>query len=231
MLRIWRIIGIVVFALLVGMAASSLRGGEDALLFEADLAIFVVSLPAFAVLGLFELTHVRRLERRRRKHRFEGHSFDEGAVAFAPGSTDIYAMPETRQNWGSRRRSSSSGTRHRKGKKKLKSVWMSALQLFCVVLPLVYLGLLLVYLPWDGVKAPGAWTMSFVFLSLFLFSVVAAIGVFSMRLWGLVLGYLLVIWNLLLFPYGLILGLLLLLCLVGSSPTFFEVARDHRRGR
>ena len=229
MLRIWRIVGIVVFALLVGLAVSSLRGGVDSLLFDADFSVFVISFPLLVILSLFEVIHIRRLVRRHRKYRFGGHSLDEGTEAVASGPTDIYAMPETRQSWGRRRRSHSSGTHHKKRKKK-KSIWISLLQIFCVILPLFYLGLLLVYLPWNGVKTIGDWTMPFVFLALFLFSIVVAIGVFSVRFWGLVLGYLLVLSNLLFFPYGLILGLLLLLCLVGSSPTFFEVTRDHRRG-
>jgi len=230
MLRIWRIAGIVVFALLVGLAASSLRGDEDAIRFQADIALLAVSLPAFAVLGIFELTRVRRLERRRRKHRFGGHPSEEVlAEEFDPGSADIYAMPKTLEDWKGGRHSRSSGTRHRRGKK-MKSVWMSALQVFCVAIPLVHMGLLLAHLPWDGTKGAGTWTMPFVFLALFLFSVAVAVGVFSMRLWGLVLGYLLVLGNLLLFPYGTAMGLLLLLCLVGSSPIFFAIAHDHRHG-
>jgi hypothetical protein len=229
MLRIWRIAGIVVFALLVGLAASSLRGGEDALQIQSDIALLAVSLPAFAVLGVFELTRVRRLERRRRKHRFGGHPPEEEAVEFAPGSTDIYAMPETLEDWRGGRRSRSSGTRHRRGKK-MTSAWISALQVFCVLLPLVHVGLLIASLPWNGVEESGAWIMPFVFLALFLLSGAVAAGVFSLSFWGLVLGYLLVLCDLLLFPFGTILGLLLLLCLAGSSPIFFAVARDRRHG-
>ena len=230
MLRIGRIAGIFVCALFVGLAARSLLEGTGER-HQADIAILLASFLSFAALGFFELTRVLRHERRRREQRFKGsRSVEEEAAEFVPGSTDIYAMPETLEEWRGGRRPRSSGSHRRRRGTKMKSAWMSALRLFCVVVPLAYVGQLIVRLPWDGARESSEWVAPFVFLALFLLSVAVGVGVFSLRFWGLVLGYLLVLCNLFLFPYGTALGLLLLLCLAGSSPIFFAVARDRRHG-
>ncbi len=227
MLRIWRIVGIVVCALMVGLAVRSLfKAGDRS---QVDIAILIGSFLSFAVLGYFELTHVVRKERRHRHHRYTPPVEKDAKAEFASGSTGIYAMPETLGDWKKERRSSHSSGSRRRGKK-VAGAWMSGLRFLCVVMPLVYVGFLIFHLPWDGAMESGDWLSSSVFFALFLFSVVVGAGVFSMRVWGLVLGYLLVLCNLPLFPYGTAIGLLLLLCLVGSSPIFFAIARGKHRG-
>ena len=227
MLRIWRIVGIVVCALLVGLAVRSLFKAVDRS--QADIAILVGSFLLVAVLGYFELAHVVRKKRRHRRHRYAPPVEKDARAEFASGSTGIYAMPETLGDWKNERRGSHSSGSRRRGKK-VAGAWMSGLRFLCVVMPLVYVGFLIFHLPWDGVTESGDWLSSSVFFALFLFSSVVGAGIFSMRVWGLVLGYLLMLCNLPLFPYGTALGLLLLLCLVGSSPVFFAIARGKHRG-
>lgn len=229
MLRIVRIAGIIICALFIGLAAHSLLEGNGERQ-RIDLTILLASFLAFVVLSFFEMTRTQRKKRHRREQKFKKPLPKDDVQAFSPESTDIYAMPETLEAWRKSRHSHPTKPRRRRGSK-MTSAWLTALRVYCVIIPLAYAGLLVAYLPWDGIEGPGIWRLPFLFLALFLFSVTVGIGIFSMRIWGLVLGYLLVLCNLLLFPYGTVAAILLLLCLAGSSPIFFTVARDRRHGR
>ena len=233
MLRLLRILGIVVCAVFLGLAARSLLDG-DLERNQVDVAVFSVSFFLFASLAAFEVSYGIRRQRRHRRKFSGSRSATEPEAEREPAGrpADIYAVPPTQEDWKSRRRSHASGRSRRRRTKKSGMVWLVILRILCVAYSLIYLGILLAALPWDGVKGPGTWTIPAIFMSLFLLSIAATIGAFVTTIWGLVVGFVLMLANLPLGAYGLAQGALLLLVLLGAMPLFFESPHErHSRHR
>lgn len=242
MLRLLRIVGIVVFACIIGFAANSLwKMHETGELLErynhapkANLTLLVFSVILLSTLGYFEVTRVRRLSRRQR---YGAAHYNEKTGSGIDGldSSSIYAAPQTVDVWKGPR-SRNSGRKHqRRSRSKQKpeaeagAVWMRLLQLVCLFLPVAYLILLGLNLMqghediWVTVLLPT------VFGILFILSLVATVGIFGKKIWGMMIGYALAVCNLLIFPYGTAIGLILMMGLVGSSPIFEVSAAAERR--
>ena len=234
MLRTLRIIGIVVFALLVGTSANSLRElHETGTLFEqynsarkTNVTLLAFSLFSVGVLGYFELSRVRRVANRQRYGR-SSRDAEEEEVVSGLDTASIYAAPETLDGWQGRR-TRGSKSRH-KEPMEMVTVWMGLLRICCFILPVLYAALLVLSLMNADPENAVAWLIPTLFASLTLLSLVAASGLLAKKGWGMTLGYLLAICNLLVFPFGTALGLFLLMGLVGSTSLFATTSREHRR--
>ncbi|MEA2069020.1 MAG: hypothetical protein U9P12_07460 [Verrucomicrobiota bacterium] len=236
MLRALRVIGIIVFAVLVGIAANTLwKMHETGELLEAynssrktNVTLIVFSLVALGTLGYFELAYVNRLGARR------GYGSDRQAkgegkdVVDSLDTTSIYAAPKTMDAWQGRR-SHSSKSRHRR-QKEPTTVWMGLLRICCVLMPFVYVGLLGINLAKvAGHATKAAWLLPSIFAGMTLVSIIASIGILTRKTWSMGIGYLLAMCNLMIFPVGTALGLFLLMGLVGASSEFASPDRERRR--
>jgi len=243
MLQLLRIIGIITFACLIGFSANSLWNMHEAgeLLEKynsapkANLSLLLFSVVALSALGYFEMSRVRRLSRRRGYGAARHHEETEQKVD-GLDSTSIYAAPQIVDAWKvrrSQRSRSSRSSRSQRGRKRPHGeagmIWLGFLQMICVVLPVIYLVLLSLNLMSGHEDAWVALLLPVTFGILFLLSVVAAVGIFGRRVWGMVLGYALAVCSLLIFPYGTAVGLILIMTLVGSSAVFEVSAASGRR--
>ena len=234
MLRMLRIVGVVLFTFLVGLSANSLMEmHESGVLLEkynsqrkADITLLVFSFIALGGLGYFELDRFNRASRRR--------TYADGPVSeerfeqtAGLDSTSIYAAPQTVDKWEGRR-TRGSKSRH-KTSKEIGYLWLSLLKVICIFLPLSYLGLMVFNLLSGRIDSRLNNLLLFLFGGLLLLSLVTLVGVMAKKSWGLSLGYILALCNLLIFPIGTVFGLFLMIGLVGASPIFAEVATTRRR--
>lgn len=240
MLRGLRILGIIVFALLVTFSANTLKSmHESGALMDrynhgrkANITLLAISVLAVGTLGWFELLSMRRRLIRRAYGERRYTDKREGEQVEGLDSTSIYASPETRDEWKVRR--SSKSRQHRPRMADLKdqaSFWMGLTRLCCVIMPILYLSLMGVRLINMDPTQEAAWLIPTGLGVLGAFSLIVAIGVFGLKTWGLSVGYVLAICNLVIFPYGTALGLFLLIGLVGSSSEFVLSQREKRRSK
>lgn len=231
MLRAVRIMGLVVFAFLVGLSGNSLwKMHETGELMEqynsrrrADLTLLVFSIGAVGALGYFELL---RLLSQREKRGYGGMRYPEQAEKRVEGvdTSNIYSAPKTIDAWqGHRIRTSKS--RH-KQRFDASGIWLVLLRIICLALLTAYLALLVLQVL-KGTSGSLLVTLYFALLSTL--SLVVALGVFSRRMWGLAAGYVLCIGNLVVFPLGTVAGLLLLMGLVGATPCFMPTDQKRRK--
>lgn len=238
MLRVLRVTGIVVFALLLGFSANSLqRMHESGELFEAynsrlraDLTLAAASVIGVAVLAFFELRRIRQPIRRRSYGR--RHHREESAEAVDGLDSDIYASSKPADEWNVRKtRSSKNYSKKRWKQEEGGGFWMGYLKLFCMALPLLYGGLLAcscIHVSEDSWLS----TLLPVILSvLLILSVVVLIGIFKKAGWGITFGFLLSICNLVIFPYGTAVGLFLIIGLVGASQHFAVSEKQRARSK
>ncbi|WP_136081139.1 hypothetical protein [Pontiella desulfatans] len=222
------------FALLVGLAANTLwKMHESGELLDqynsrrkANITMLAFSVVAVAALGGFELSHIRNLSNRRHYGRRRFHDEKE-EVTDGLDSTSIYAAPKTMDDWQGRR-TRTPKSRHAPPKEMI-GLWMGMLRICCIVMPLVYIGLLARSLLKRVEMAEFAWLLPALFGGLVIISIVAAVGLFGKKTWGVGLGYFLAICNLMVFPFGTAMGLFLLLGLVGASAEFAAPEREKRR--
>lgn len=249
MLRLLRIIGIIVFAGLVGFSANSLwkmyqtgellEGYSNAP--QANMLLLAFSVIVLWTLGYFEASRARRGSRRRGSGKSHFH---KEAVDSENGraATSIYATSQVKDVWKTRRTRSlktshaernmqTPQTPRRKKEHHVEAgmIWMRSLQIFSVILSVTYLVMLSLTLingneeAWVAVLLPTALGV------LFLLSMLATLGIFKRKTWGMMLGYTLAVCNLLIFPYGTAVGLFLMMGLVGASPVFEVSAASDRR--
>ncbi|MDF7799769.1 hypothetical protein P4C99_09850 [Pontiellaceae bacterium B1224] len=107
-------------------------------------------------------------------------------------------------------------------------IWMRCLQVLCAVYSVVYLVLLSLNLMQAYESSWVAILLSSVFVILFFLSIVTTVGICGRKTWDMMLGYVLVVYNLLIFPYGTAAGLILMMGLVGASPVFGVSAASAR---
>lgn len=242
MLRWLRIAGIVIFACLVGFSANSLwQMYETGEWFEqynnapkANLTLLIFSIILLGTLGYFEVSRVRRRSRRRgygesgfyernAKHR-DNH--DQASIYATPENEDAWRVRRA-NNTGRRNQHRSRNEHRHRGENGM--IWMRCLQTLSIILPVVYLVILSLNLMQANENVWGAVLLPSVFGILLIFSLVAVIGIFGRKTWGMMLGYVLAVCNLLIFPYGTAVGLVLMMALVGASPVFEVSAASARR--
>jgi hypothetical protein len=243
MFRGLRIVGIIVFALLVGMSANVLwQMHESGELLErynsrrkANVTLLAFSAIAVAALGAIEGMY---LYRQGDRYRLGSSPLPvEKDTADGLDSSSIYATPKTIDEWKIKRSPASKKHHHRSSKSRHapprdgSGAWFGWLRLCGVVLPLTY-GTMLALHVMDPVhdSALVAWLFPALFAFMTLFSSIVAIGVFAKGSWALVSGYVLAMCSLLVFPVGTALGMFLLMGLVGASPVFIGIKKDRHHG-
>jgi hypothetical protein len=234
MLRVLRIIGIVLFACIIGFSANSLKiMHENGELMEqynssrkANITLLTFSLLALSTLGYFEMSRVRRMNKRQRygESRYREETEDEVSGL---DSTSIYATPKSQDEWMGRH-TRSSRSRHKPAEDS-ENIWFNLLKIIFLVLPVVYLALLSITLIRGHEEPLVAIILPSVFGILFVLTMIAGVGVFSKKSWGMMTGYTLAVGNLLIFPYGTAVGLFLMMGLVGASSIFQVSAAQDRR--
>lgn len=231
-MRVLRIAGIIAFALIIGYATNSLYTMyESGSLFESynsqradKIALLAVSFLSMGILGYIEVLGSRNKPENRG---FGGKHYreDRGEVIEGNKVTCIYTAPKTVDPWRGRE-SESSGIAPSKA---VYEHWLDVVRIFCAILPVAYM--MVSVSIWLSGSAHGQeyWVLPTLFSTLALISLLVAVGIFRMKKWGLSLGYLLAISNLIIFPYGTVVGLLLLIGLSGASPAFTTYNVKFRR--
>lgn len=232
MLRFARIMGVVVFALLIGFSANSLKvmheTGElyDTYNSRRRADVTLIGISSVAILGLcyLEITRLRRLNSRKHygQRRF---GRDVGEEVDGLDSSSIYAIPKSVDDWNGRKVQSSKTYKNRPPKAG-DGFWMGLLRIICLLLPVLYAGLLAYTLKMGNENPFIAMLMPTIFSILLSLAVFTAIGILRKKMWGITLGYVLSICNLLIFPYGTATGMFLMIGLVGASASF-EI--EHKR--
>jgi len=231
MLRRFRILGILLFAILIGVATGRLlEQYKEGSLWDqynsqrkSDLTLLVVSVMSVAALTVFEKFHSKRNLKQRS---FGLVTVDEESKAENLGSACIYSAPEVLDQWQGRRVCTEVNPRNNF---RINNFWMGLLRIYCVVLPLIYLYTMADYvIRWMPAGA-GQLVWTIFFPVLLVLSALTSIGFFRKKPWGINCGYAVAIFHLLIFPMGTIAGLLLLAGLVGATPEFTRSARKHRR--
>ncbi len=233
MLRILRLLGILLFAILIGIAAGRLYDlHQDGTLSDrynsqrkADITLLVVSMIGLVALGIFESY------RRKNSQKQQGYGAvnqpEEPKIDKA-SPTSIYHRSESVDAWnGHRIRTSRSKNRKDAGGK--VKIWMGLLRIYCLVLPIIYLYILVNYLVFWLPAGAGVLVFTLLFPLLFLISILTSVGLLYKKMWGIKLGYVMVIFHLLIFPVGTFMGLVLLIGLVGASSEFLISTKEYRR--
>lgn len=233
MLRALRIIGILVFAVLVGLSAHRIQSlytaGE---LFEpynserkANITLLAFSMAGLGILGFFELTRAKRLDTRKG---FAPVKIAKEAGGDGMDVANIYSAPATPDKCGGRRVRTASA-RYREPRQ-TETFWLGLLRILSFSTPLVYASLLVVC--WLGRWVPAAVPLTLlysIFGFMLIFSLISAIGIMQKKPWGIKTGYALAIIHLLFFPVGTAAGLILLIGLVGAAPLIILSPREKRR--
>jgi hypothetical protein len=232
MLRTVRIIGVVVFSILVGLSANRLHrlysAGE---LFEqynserkANVTLLVFSVGGLVALGYLE--HLLK-KRKQTRHGYVSMKVEEHSALKDAARTSIYSAPETIDEWEPRR-TRSSRTRPR-SEFEMIDLWMRIVRICCVIFPVIYLYLLVEYFVHWVPRGLGNLWVSVLVLLLFSLSVITSIGFFRRKLWGIHCGYAIAVFHLLIFPIGTAVGLLMLVALAGVASEFSAEDRKRRR--
>jgi hypothetical protein len=228
-----RLVGIIVFAFILGLSAHSLRSmHESGQLFarynyqrRAHITLTGTSVFMLGFLGFFELTRSRRHAHRRK---YGERRYPQEHVVKGQHSSNIYSASENRiDDWNPRRTRSSRSRHHDPLSGAAK--WMSLLRLTCFTMPFIFAFIYLQHLSHPLVVQVESWIHVLVWACLTAFSVLTACGVCRKKMWGLFCGYIQSVISLLFFPVGTMTGMFLLLGLVGSMPLFTESARDRRQ--
>lgn len=232
-MRVLRIVGIIAFAVIIGYAANSLyKMYESGSLFDsynsqradkvALLAISVLSMGVLACMEVLGSRNVPEYNAFGRKHYQE----DRGEVITGKETACIYTAPKTVDPWQGRRELAS---RRDEPGKEVYDHWLHVVRVLCAILPPAYT--VVCASIWISGNPHGQeyWVLPTLFSCLALLSLVVAVGVFRLKKWGITLGYLLAVVNLVIFPYGTIVGLLLLIALAGASPAFTIYKQKIRR--
>ncbi|HEY5622014.1 MAG TPA: hypothetical protein VIR77_05370 [Pontiella sp.] len=233
MLRRIRLLGIIAFAWLVGLGASELikmyRDGELFDRYNSDrkrnITMLAVSLSALTGLGYYELSRIRI----RSRYTFDFNPYRKDEERVQPGqiSSSIYDAPVTKEDWdGNELRISNLDEIVRM---ESPEIWMGWLRACCILVPIIYSVLFTAGLIKYMSSMEAVWILSSVFTLIFVFSIVTAVGVFKKAPWGMNMGFLLAIGNLVVFPYGTIMGLFLITGLVGAKSLFSEEKRIRKK--
>jgi hypothetical protein len=230
-----RVAAIILFALMLGFSAHSLRKMQEAgQLFDrynsqrkASITLFGTSIIALLGLSAFEIRRMRKPRGARRYGEIRYTDQQELPDEVSKCSC-IYASRTSSDDWPARR-VGSSRSRSIQPRRSPPETWMAVLRIICLVIPCINIVLFsLLYLNSRG--HPGdAWILPALCSVFVLLGIATAIGVFNRQGWGMSVGYLTAIINLVLFPIGTVMGLLLFIGLVGSSEIFSDASRKSAK--
>jgi len=232
-MRALRIAGIIAFAVIIGYAANSLYNMyESGSLFDSynsqradKVALLAISVLSMGVLACMEVLGSRNEPEYSafgQKHYRE----DRGEVITGKEVTSIYTAPKNVDPWQGRREI---GARSDNPSKEVYDHWLHVIRVLCAILPFAYIVVCASIWMSGNPHGQEYWVLPTLFSCMALLSLFVAVGVFRLKKWGLSLGYLLAIINLVIFPYGTIVGLLLLIGLAGASPAFTIYSSKVRR--
>lgn len=235
MLRIFRVTGILFFALMIGVSANNLwEMGRNGELFErfnserrTNITVMSASILAVIGFGALELIRTRRVSEERG---FGGvfHEQEDASDADSGAAADIYASSKSMDQWDARHRSAHRPASH-KHTTELASIWMGLLSLCCLAIPGFHI-FRLVQMFRSGFGGEAfEWVVLIGYALITLLSFAMAVGIGLKRMWGYTLGYGVAICNLLVFPVGTGIGLMTLVGLVGAAPLFVEPEQKRRR--
>ncbi len=246
MLRLLRIAGMGIAALVIGTSVQSLlRMQVSGALYEpynheprAAAALIAVSMLGAAALAYFELRCFLQQRERRSYGRNRGPERD-ARDAQMHDHTDIYAAVESDELWTIRKPRSSRAHRSRRRPARFNaaesipraggSIWVGVLTFAGVVQLLVYGGLVGVSFVFVQDDAVFSRLLQSVFSLLLALSVLLLVGILRRAVWGMTVGYLLAVCSLLIFPYGTAAGLFLVICLAGASGPIAAAAKQRTR--
>ncbi len=232
MLRGLRIVGMIVFAALVGLSAHRIQKLYTAgTLFETynSARKSNITLLTFSVLGLGVLSYLEISKSRGRGQRrgYAPVQQDKPLKVDNPNATSIYSRPKAPDKW-MEKRTRSSLSRHRE-KLQLDDFCLNLLRILFLSLSVVY-ALLLVGWVAGWVPVVGHILLMYGAAGIILtLSLISMAGLSKKKVWGLKLGYAIGMAHLLIFPVGTAVGLILLVCLVGAAPSFSMGLREQRR--
>ncbi|MDF7807243.1 hypothetical protein P4E94_07335 [Pontiellaceae bacterium B12219] len=236
MLRSLRVIGIVVFAVLAGLSANTLKQMQESGELQeaynsrkkANVTLLFFSVFSMGAIGFFELPHSRGS--RRRSHRRSGkhhRSAEWETPTDEQDMTSIYSAPKTMEKWN-RNHIRPSNTK-RKEKKKTSTFWLVLLPVCSVIVTLLYLGMTVHFFMKVHDDPVVGMTLQIVFGLLSVLSLITSLGVMQTKMWGITAGYALAVCNMLIFPVGTAFGLFLMMALMLASPGFMEQEREKRK--
>ena len=145
-------------------------------------------------------------------------------------TTSIYAAPESVDAWQGRRTKTARSYKE-KPENAGSGFWMGWLRVVCIVLPMLYGSLLVLQLMQPSADPLVAVVLPCVFAVLLIVSVFTMKGVGGKRPWGMTMGYILAVCNLLIFPFGTVVGMFLIMGLVGASHAFADTAYEQKQAR
>lgn len=231
MSRILRLSGIVLFALTLVFSSQSLREmGESGKLFErynsqrkASMTLFGISMAALVGLSAFE---IRRLRQPRVVHKYGRIRYTDQVASEdnEQHTSNIYAVRKSVDEW-SGRRVSGSRSRDVRSSSRLPAIWLVMLRVTCLAIPFASTAIFsIMYLNY-GSSSTDSWIIPAAGSIYVLLAIATAIGVIRRRAWGMTVGYITAILNLVIFPFGTVMGFFLLIGLVGASEAFEPVSR------
>jgi hypothetical protein len=130
-----------------------------------------------------------------------------------------------------RRQRHRSLTQERNFASEMSAICMMILRILSATLPFFYAAVLAVIDTHGVAETVGVWVFAFICLLVAVLSILFAVSVFMETTWGLVMGYLLAMLNLIVFPIGTGVGIFLLVLLLGASPAMVAMPRGRDRLR
>jgi hypothetical protein len=235
MLRSLRVIGIIVFAVLAGLSANTLKqmqeNGELREAYnsrkKANATLLVFSVLSMSAIGFFELPHLGGARRRRGSSRRHHRSHDFEPSREEQDTTSIYSAPKTMEKWNKNHIRTPSN--HSKPAKKSNTFWLRFFPIFCVIMTLIYLGMTVHFFLKVHDDPVVGMTLKIVFGLLSALSVITTLGVMQTKMWGITMGYVLAVCNMLIFPVGTAFGLFLMMGLMLASSGFMEKEQEKRK--
>jgi hypothetical protein len=232
MTRVLRYVGIVAFAFLIGLSANALVSMyESGTFFETynSSRRANLTLMCFSVTGLVTLLGVELFLKTRRSRRFlyGENRYQDKKEKPSSAHADIYAVSHDVDEWKSRKtRSSRSAGTHSVD---ITDIWQMILRTSCLLVPFLLFFIVVRQASRASVDILQRPVELGIALFVALFALLTASGIHQKKIWGYICGYMIAIINLILFPLGTALGLVMLLALSGTSPILFDLLKQRAR--
>lgn len=235
MLRMIRRVGLIIFAISMSYSAHALyRMYKSGALFEeynharrSNITLFATSALAVIAITGYEIKRTRKAYGVYHEYGPVRPSSGKSKTADDASASCIYASRESVDPLPNRTTPGYLTERDQPLVTKA-DIWMKMLRIVCLLVPFVNLIVFMMLFAQHSGRAEVQWLVPALCALYVLVGILTAMAVFYRRPWGLSCGYLLAIINLILFPYGTVLALFLLISLVGAAPL---LAKPRKRIR